>query len=82
MITKQEALRLLENKFGGHICVPSLCIFMPYSMLEHWDIYWQKINTEKRPVMSNYFDHNPSFEERALLRLLVAHQFIEETYHD
>lgn len=47
-----------------------------------WKEYWDEINDEHHTVMIDYFNHLSSREEDTILRLLVLHQFINETYED
>lgn len=47
-----------------------------------WQEYWDKINIEHNTLMTDYFNHFSDQEEDTILRLLVLHQFINETYED
>ena len=82
-MTKKEALRLLEERYGGYCFgdyVGPLCYRMPCKLKYKWGIYWYKINDKNKRYLPSYFTHIYSITEASILRLLVAHQFIEETY--
>lgn len=82
-LTKEQAYRLLKKKYGNYgfnDMVDGLCISMPKSVAKDFIPYWESMNHKNRSYMWSYFKHYPSREEISILRLLVACQFIEETY--
>jgi hypothetical protein len=79
-VTKKQALKLLKQTYGREKYIAPLCYTMPDEIWEEWADYWNKINTREKRFMTGYFTHLSSEEENSILRLLVAHQFIEETY--
>lgn len=82
-MTKSQAYKLVENKFGyikpDHN-IASLCVSIPIKLDDDWDKYWNSINTERYSSIPKYFNHIHSIEEANTLRLLTLFFFIEDTY--
>ena len=82
-LTKKQAYKLLEDKYGNYSFddyVGGLCVCLPKDLSNYFRKYWRSKNGGNWYFMWDYFSHDASTQETSILRLLVACQFVEETY--
>jgi hypothetical protein len=90
---KKRALKLFKTRYYDyhdileedlkHLkqCYQYLCLNMPEKLQFKWNVYWTKINKERKNSMGDYYWVGCG-EELYLLRLLTAIWFIEDTYNN
>lgn len=76
-ITRQEFESVFYRDYTG-LCHYGLCItFSELAINKEWNNYWHEINTENCHYIYQYFGECCTKEELALLRLMVAIEFME-----
>lgn len=83
-MTKKQAYKIIEKEYGnydGSFYIDSLCNYAPKELINDWRRYWYQISTKKHSLVSNVFfrDHEIGILS-SLARLMLLHDFIEDTY--
>jgi hypothetical protein len=83
-MTKKQAYKIIEEQYGDYASIGmiySLCSFLDYELRSDWCDYWHKINEENHAFISSALDKNKHKDViSSLTRLMLLHDFIEDTY--
>lgn len=92
-MTKKQAYKIIKNKYGnfdGTSRIEPLCEFAPRKIREDWCKYWNEIDDDNLILVSEAFSYNDddiltfSYNDDGILislaRLILLHDFIEDTY--
>lgn len=85
-MTKKQAYKIIKKQYGDYESgdyIPTLCLSIPSELEKDWNKYWDEINTESQAYVScsfpdEWFDGKD--EIISLTRLMLLHDFIEDTY--
>lgn len=82
-MTKKQAYKIIEKQYINIECdgyVGPLCFEIKNRKLKRdWCEYWDKINTRDYMFITSYI-RSDLVAERSLIRLMILHDFIEDTY--
>ncbi len=84
-MTKEQAYKIIEDQYGGYRrdrYLGPLCLDIRNEKIrKDWRRYWKKICEGYIAINDPFYYYDPDYDrEVSLTRLMLLHDFIEDTY--